>query len=91
MAKGDVIAGYLSAAGTFQPASGVECIMTSLSLNSLNNAARVWSHHDGAPRGVYCVVPVNSYGDNMNVKIPVSNTNCIYCNGDGSYSGLQVK
>jgi hypothetical protein len=98
MAVGDIINDVYPTAGwnTFQPAAGVEVIITSTHGNGLNYTrltngtqhAQVIVSYDGTPYPAWC----------MNMKVGVTNTNYIEtltgyvaANHTTGFTGIQIK
>jgi hypothetical protein len=86
MAIGDVVVGNLSAAATFTPAVGVVVLITQYGASSVNG---------GICGNVINYFIISSGGSNYfngRIALFVSNSNTItQQNGNGSYSGIQVK
>ena len=93
MAKGDVFIESLAAAGSIQPASGVEMCITSVS-NTPANGPCGWFYDDGAIKGYFAYVPAYTsiVARESSVKVFINNTTYITtAAAGGTVSGVQVK
>ena len=93
MAAGDVVNGIstTSSALTFQPAAGVEVIITCLAL--YNQWLRI---NDGTSSAIVLNFGTNTAaGASMNIKVAINNTNYIALDGvtgnSCGYTGIQTK
>lgn len=90
MAKGDVIVGRIPAPGSFQPAAGVEIVITAVSNNA--NAMSDWGVYAGG--GTDWIVGIPPYSATYSATIPkmfISNAGYLQTDNGGTYSGVQVK
>lgn len=93
MVKGDVYVETLNAAGSFQPAAGVEVCIRSLS-NTPANGGCAWEFYDGASAGRFAQIGVGSVALSVETAVCVFITNTIYihtADAGGTISGVQVK
>lgn len=89
MAAGDVINGIQTAAFTFQPAAGVEIILTAIGMSANN-----WIYAtNGTNQHYWWYFTSAGGGGGSNLKTPINNT--IYLQithaAGGFYSGIQTK
>lgn len=97
MAVGDVVNGIFTSAGVyhyFQPAAGVEVIITST--HGSNSQTLLVGLYNGTTSSTSALVyQANWTSTPANTKIAINNTNhlSIYTNGNPppSYSGIQIK
>ena len=91
MARGDVFIEKLAAAGSFQPAAGVEVCITSLT-NTPVNGVCTWEYWNGASCGKLMIVPVGGFTVQGSVKYFITNTIYMHTtDAGGTGSGVQVK
>jgi len=87
MARGDVVAGLLTASGSYQPAAGVEVMITQLTLSVTTDG---WSIYDGTN-----LVAAYTGANYFNVRIPINNSVYLWATigagNRGSYHGIQTK
>ncbi len=92
MAVGDVISGQIVGAGTFQPAAGVEIMITSCLVQPRNSDDIRMT--DGANQAIFSN-QANTANSHMNMKFLITNSLYLYLNaGAGVYSGytgIQIK
>ena len=91
MAKGDIIAGRIAGAGAFQPAAGVEVMITALT--NYGNVTSNWGINAGAVDDYFVSVATMSptYSTPGSYKIGVTNSATLQTAQGGAYSGVQVK
>ena len=89
MAAGDVVNVCQSGNITFQPAVGVECVITSY--GNFNNPSLTLEMYNGTTSVI--VYLNNTYGAQPQAKMFINNTNYARVNGGGvqSISGIQTK
>lgn len=91
MAKGDIITGRIAGAGSFQPAAGVEIMITAVT-NSANGNSGWGINAGGATDWMFTVPAISAtYAPPSNHKIGITNTGYLQSETGGSYSGVQVK
>ncbi len=96
MAVGDVISGIFTTAGVyhdFQPAAGVEIIITAVIGSNANQL--IAGLNDGTTLSSSMTSYTTNWSHNANMKIGINNTNylTIYVNSGPppSYTGIQIK
>jgi len=87
MAKGDVVNGFLTATGNFQPASGVEVMITELSATGTGD---VWQLYDGTNAAHMLLASSGA----RSAKLGITNTRYlrfVQTTNTGGYTGVQTK
>jgi len=88
MAVGDIVNGIFTASGVYQPAAGVEVLITFLSPTSTGD---FWELTDGINDAA--ILPP-SKDSPLGIRVPLSNSRYLkYTLGstDGGYGGIQTK
>ena len=88
MARGDLVSGILTASGNYQPAAGVEVVITFV---SVTGASDVWDLYDGTNAAPILAA---SMASPAGIRVPVTNTRYLrYTLGTnkGGYGGIQTK
>jgi len=94
MAAGDVVNGFLSHPSNFQPAAGVEVVITSFMLNSAGNAQITLKGLTDAQNYIGGTEGDGIGGSLMNIKFFINNTNYLRNqtgHGPAGYTGIQIK
>jgi hypothetical protein len=94
MAVGDVVADVASGTNlTFQPAAGVEVVITSVFMNAAGTADRI--KLSDAALTVFCPASTAIAANPLNTKICINNTTYLTLTDSGGagcgYTGLQIK
>jgi hypothetical protein len=88
MAKGDVVNGVLNATGNFQPAAGVEVIITMLGATA---AGDTWAFYDA---GSNPIIQPASTALISTLRVGINNTRYLRYTkavNNGAYTGVQTK
>jgi len=89
MARGDAIVGLLTASGVFQPAAGVEVMITVLTTRDTGD---IWNVYDGVNTGAVLIAGANGV---LTTRLPISNSVYIQFTAGttprGTYHGIQTK
>ena len=87
MVVGDIIAARSASAITFQPAAGVEIILTAI---STQDPSWVYVQDSGGSTSMFYYAGT-AYGKNANIKIGITNSFWLYLANYGAYTGIQIK
>ena len=94
MAKGDIITQKVALSTVFQPASGVEIVIRSMSCGAAQGAG-AWRYWDGAAAGGISAPGVENVKTAEETSVWVGITNSLYIKNSAAeaatFSGVQVK